>query len=113
MIKGILSKLFKSYDNCPDQEIDFSRPHFDPARTIYDAFCLESKNRQNIGIKEWIINERTAVFNATCKWCNENGLISPSLKDIEHAESLAIGHSDYGAKWAYKIGDIIQSLNKK
>lgn len=92
---------------------DFFRPHFEPSRTIYDAFCKESAKRKNLLPDVWQTNERLAVFNATVEWAKANNMIAPSLEDIKRAESNAVGSADYGAKWAYGVKDIIDRLNKK
>lgn len=92
-------------------KIDIFKPRNEPARSIYESFQKEAKNRGRN--EDWIERERLAVFNCAKNYCELNGLIYPSLKEIEEAENYAMGSADYGSKWAYKIYDIIQTKNKK
>jgi len=84
---------------------DFFRPTNQPARTIYDAFQVEAKKRSDVGFDEWVVNERYAVWKAARDKAVEMGLRIPTMKDIESAEQMAMGHCDYGAKWAYGVSD--------
>ena len=91
-------------------EQDFFRPKRNPAQLIYDTFQKEAENRKKCSVEEWIKNERKAVFEAAKKYAEENGLIVPTLEQIEVVENYAMGSVDYGAKWAYKVCHIMEGI---
>lgn len=84
------------------------RPKTEPARSIYDAFQTEAKNRPNCHYSEWIEAERVVVWQVARRWAKENEIVPLSLKEIERAEDYASGHVDYGAKWAYRVAEMLQ-----
>lgn len=86
---------------------DHFRPRNSPAREIYDAFQEESKNRADRSTIDWILAEREAVWKAARDYALKHKLTVPTIKDIEQAELSACGHTDYGAKWAYGISEIM------
>jgi len=86
---------------------DIFRPHSRPARDIYDAFVAESKMRNTRSADEWQQKERSAVFRASFDLAKKIGGTAPTMCDIMRCEIMAVGHSDYGKKWAYCIADVI------
>jgi hypothetical protein len=82
---------------------DIFRPLHDPARSIYDAFQNEASKRQGRSIEEWQDAERNAVLREAIFQSQKMSLAVPTLSDVEKAEISAMGHCDYGTKWAYVI----------
>jgi hypothetical protein len=81
----------------------FFRPKTEPAQLLYDTFQNEAKKRPEKPVEEWILSERKAVWSAARDYAQQHGLRVLSLEEIEAAERYAMGHIDYGAKWAYRI----------
>ena len=82
------------------------RPRHQPAQLIYDAFQATAKTREGIP-EEWIAKERNAVWVAAKTYADQNGLPEPTLQMVEQAETYAYGSADYGAKWAYKLAELM------
>lgn len=89
---------------------DVFRPSREPARTIYDAFQAEAKKRKGRSVNEWIEAERQAVWRAARDYAQQRGLRILSLEEVTMAENYAMGHVDYGAKWAYQVE---RAMNKQ
>ena len=90
---------------------DIFRPRTDPARLLYDAFHLEAKKRDGRFEEQWQLAEREAIWRAARDYAQQHGLSVLEMADIERAERYAMGHIDYGAKWAYGIRDIMEPAN--
>lgn len=86
---------------------DTFRPHFEPARSIYDAFANASEHRRDYP-DGWIERERHAVHLAAVAAAKRHGLREPTLADVESAETYAMGHCDYGSKWAYRLLELMK-----
>ncbi len=86
---------------------DIFRPHREPARQLYDAFQREATRRSGRSPEEWQLAERQAVWRAARDYAQQHGLPVLEMSDIEEAEVSAMCHVDYGAKWAYRIRDIM------
>lgn len=82
-------------------------PANEPARSIYFAFHDEAAQRKGRSSTEWIDAERIAVWNAAREYAKANGIPVLSLKEIEMAENLAVGHVDYPDKWACRVAEMI------
>ncbi len=92
---------------------DHLRPITEPARTLYDAFVLESEKRRGKEVEEWVENERLAVYNAALNWCLRNEYECPTIKDLIDSEDYAYGSADYGSKWAINFANkIVKPENK-
>jgi len=50
-----------------------------------------------------MLAEQEAVLRAAQDVAQKFGLPEPDCKDVERAEQLASGHSDYGAKWSVYV----------
>ena len=80
--------------------------------SIYDAFQKEAENRRERSIEEWQAAEREAVMREAAIQAARFGFRTPTLKEVERAEIYACGSVDYGAKWAYRLVDIMRSGEK-
>lgn len=86
---------------------DIFRPVNEPAGLIYDIIVEEAKLRDDKEVDDWILAERTKVWEITKEYSEAHGLIILTMTDIEHCEIRAGGHIDYAAKWAYCICDLL------
>src|SRR4051812_10372220 len=64
---------------------DFSRPHHEPALTIYAAFQTEAAKRKGRTFEEWIASERLAVWTAARDYAQQHGLAVPTMADVWRA----------------------------
>jgi hypothetical protein len=87
---------------------DIFRPHSEPARTLYDAFQNAAKERELR--EDWLEYELQRVYDAAVGYAKAHNLHAPSIQEVMDAETSACGHTDYGAKWAYRLEEI---MNKK
>jgi hypothetical protein len=87
---------------------DIFKPRSEPAKTLYEAFQEESKNRKGRESEEWIFTERMAVWRAAMHYAQQHGLRVPSIEEVENAERYASGSVDYGAKWAYRVAGLME-----
>jgi len=84
---------------------DHFRPRSQPAQRIYDAFQDEATKRKEN--ENWEHKERLRVFREAREYAQENGLTYPTLDQVRQCESYALGHTDYGAKWAHKVAELV------
>jgi hypothetical protein len=91
---------------------DVFRPHTDPARRIYDAFQAEAEKRATRQGDEWIAAERLAVWHAARDYAQQHGLRIPTIDEVACAENNAMGHCDYGAKWAYRVAEYMRGTER-
>ena len=84
---------------------DIFRPTREPARTIYDAFQEAALKRDKSKWSEWIQKEREAVYEAAVNYARNHDLTVPTMNRVEFEEDRAMGHTDYGAQWAYGISE--------
>lgn len=91
---------------------DVFRPRHEPARTLYDAFQTEAEKRPGRSYEEWVAAEREAVWRAAKDYAQQNWLAVPTLDAVTAAERQAFGHTDFGAKWAYAVADVLQRIEE-
>jgi len=92
---------------------DVFRPHSDPARVLYDAFQAEAEKRADRDVDAWIAFEREAVWRVARDYAQQHGLPVPTLAEVKKAEELALGHVDYGSKWAYGVAELLRKPETK
>lgn len=85
------------------------RPITEPARTLYDAFQAEAGKRAGRSVEEWSVAEAGAVWSAARDYAQQQGLAVPTMAQIESAELLARGHTDYGSKWAHGVAALVRA----
>lgn len=83
--------------------LDPFRPQSQPAQMIYDAVLKEAEKRRGVDPRVWIQHERENVWRLARDYALQNGLTVLSLEEVERAELVACGHTDYAAKWAYGV----------
>lgn len=84
------------------------RPRQEPAAALYDAFLAEAAKRGERMPEQWIEAESQAVHAAAVQAAAAHGLRAPTQEDVARANTLALGHIDYGAKWAYALVEIMR-----
>ena len=84
------------------------RPRTEPARTIYDVFQAIAADRSDVTPDKWEHRERMAVWGAARDYAEQHGLRVPTIAQVELAERSAMGHCDYGAKWAYGVAEAMR-----
>jgi hypothetical protein len=81
-------------------------------RRLFEAFLEEAEKRKaRLGTKDWIYLERLAVYKEAVAFCLEYELKIPTLVQIEKCENMALGHSDYGPKWALYVAELVGKIN--
>lgn len=92
-----------------NQPIDsIFRPKMEPARTLYDAFQAESLKRPDRTLDVWIDLERDAVWDAAKAYALRHDMRTPTLAEVQICEQAALGHVDYGAKWAIYVAEYMR-----
>lgn len=93
---------------------DIFRPRHEPARTIYDAFQAEAaKRHERPTFSDWAQREREAVWRAARDYAQQHGLAVPTMDQVRDSEQYALGHVDYGAKWAYGVARAMEQQEAK
>lgn len=89
---------------------DHFRPHFEPARAIYDALVREQKYRDGRSCEEWQEAELYVVWDAARDYALQAGLTVPTMDDVQRADQQAMGHVDYAAKLAHGVVDVMRPM---
>ncbi len=108
--------MFSLRKATPSQSQDLNRPTQQPAKDIYDALTREAAKRKSRPLEVWIAAERDAVWRAARDAALQLGSPVPTMDQVKNAECAALGHSDFGSKWARRVSEIItqsQPLNRK
>ena len=69
------------------------------------------KTPERAGMK-WVDAERQAMFEAAAKACAHLGRLPVNMDAVMACETEALGHTDYAAKWAYALADVIRRQPK-
>ena len=88
--------------------VDPFEPRLEPAKSIYLAFLSEAKQRNEGDLEESFARERKAVLAEAQRQATALGLRMPCMEDVENADNYAMGSSDYGAKLAYRLTEIMR-----
>lgn len=83
------------------------RPTRGPAKRLYDAFQAEALLRKGREVGIWIEREQLAVWAAARDYAQQHGRPVPTLEQIKAKEQLALGHTDYGSKWALGVAELL------
>jgi len=84
--------------------VSYYKPVFEAIRAALNA---ETERRKNRSIEAWIRTERECVMREVNY---QRGLLAYDpidIADVERAERLAVGHSDYVAKYAHAAADLV------
>ena len=72
---------------------------------LQERLVQEAKLRSSRTFEEWSRAEINAVWFAARDFAQQHGLRVPLLAEVEAAEVVACGHSDYGHKWALLVAE--------
>jgi len=87
------------------------KPTQEPAKTLYEALVAEQLNRKGRSVAQWIEAERMVVFAKATELAQSSGQRPPTIEQIIVAENSACGHTDYAAKFAYSLAEILRTNN--
>lgn len=80
------------------------KPVFEAIRAKLNA---ETERRGKRSVEAWILAERECVLREVNR---QRGLLAYDpigIADVERAERMAVGHSDYVAKYAHAAADLV------
>ena len=91
-------------EKCVDCRRDSYKPVFEAIRAKLNA---ETARRAKRAVKAWILAERECVMREVNyqRWLLTYDPVC--ITDVERAERLAVGHSDYIAKYAHAAADLV------
>ncbi|KGG86161.1 hypothetical protein P245_20810 [Comamonas thiooxydans] len=76
---------------------------------IQSAHTQEAQKRAGRSLEEWSKAELMAVWTAARDYAQQHGLRVPLMTEVESAEKLALGHSDYSRKLSLYVAERICS----
>jgi hypothetical protein len=77
---------------------------------LLEVFAVVSRLRG--GDLSWIETERQVMCEAADLWAEHHGVPGRvDIEEVERCEAPAIGHSDYGTKWALGIAFSLHSMS--
>jgi hypothetical protein len=80
-------------------------------KTIYEAIraklVAETERRKGRSVEEWILAERECVMLEVNRQRKLRAYEPVSIKIVERAEWMAVGHSDYVSKYAHAAADLV------
>ena len=75
--------------------------------TIRAALNAETARREKRPVEAWILAERECVLREVNRQRALRAYDPVSLADVERAERMAVGHSDYISKYAHAAPDLV------
>ena len=87
------------------------RPRSHPANIFYDALGVEMDKRPGRVYPAWKEMEIQAMHRAASDYAISRSLSPVTFEQIAKAERMAMGHVDYGAKWAIHVAFFLQDNN--
>ncbi len=73
---------------------------------LLDVLAKESAKRSSYADDGWIYAERRAMLDAVNAELSKARLPPVSIEAIERVERMAVGHSDYGSKFALYCAEL-------
>ena len=67
----------------------------------------ESAKRSGRTLEVWLAAERNVMWSTARDFAQQHGLVVPLLADVERAERMATGHSDFGRKWPLYVAEVL------
>lgn len=80
------------------------KPVFEAIRATLNA---ETERRKNRAVAAWILAERACVLREVNHQRELLAYDPVGIADVERAERLAVGHSDYISKYAHAAADLV------
>ena len=75
--------------------------------TIRATLNVETTRREKRTVEAWILAERECVLREINRQRALRAYDPVSLADVERAERMAVGHSDYISKYAHAATDLV------
>jgi hypothetical protein len=75
--------------------------------TIRAALDAETRHRDTRAVEAWILAERECVLREVNRQRVLRTYDPITVADVERAEHLALGHSDYISKYAHAAADLV------
>lgn len=75
--------------------------------TIRAALNAETERRAKRTVEAWILAERDCVLGEVNRQRRLLAYDPINIADVERAERMAVGHSDYIAKYAHAAADLV------
>ena len=82
-------------------------PYKDVFEAVLAALDRETRLRGGREVAVWIAEERACVQREVNRQRARIGHAAISIDDVERAERLALGHSDYVRKYAHAAADLV------
>jgi hypothetical protein len=95
-------------DTFLEKMVETMASHYKP---VYEAIraklSAETERRAGKTVEEWILTERECVLREVNRQRSVLTLDPVSIADVERAERMAVGHSDYVSKYAHAAADLV------
>jgi hypothetical protein len=78
-------------------------------RDLEELLHREASKRSTRLLGDWILAERLAMFEAVNARRALGGKPPVSITEIERVEQQAVGHSDYGHKFALYCAELVEA----
>ena len=76
-------------------------------RELHSLLCAEAEKRDGRGLA-WVEQERGVMCDAVNRHRARLGKKPVTMDDVEAVEQLAVGHVDYGTKFALYCTELVQ-----
>lgn len=80
------------------------KPLYEAIRAELNA---ETRHRDKRTVEAWILAERECVLREVNHQRGRRAYDPVTVTDVERAECLALGHSDYVSKYAHAAADLV------
>lgn len=75
---------------------------------VLDALCKKMMERTGQPFEVWTAAERMAVAVAANTWAEAHNMgRRVTVADVERVEQMAVGHVDYGPKFALYVAELL------
>ncbi len=74
--------------------------------SFHELLSAEAEKRDQR--KDWIVAERTAMWEAVNRHRTQLGKESLTIEDVERVEQSAVGHTDYATKYALYCTELVE-----
>ena len=75
--------------------------------SFHELLITEAKKRHER--EDWITMERTAMWEAVNRHRTQVGKEPVTVEEVERVEQLAVGHTDYGTKYALYCTELVEN----
>ena len=75
--------------------------------TIRVTLAAETRRRGKRTVETWILAERECVMHEVNRQRALRAYDPVTIADVERAERMAVGHSDYVSKYAHAAADLV------